>query len=759
MNLRLFIGLVQASVLLVATNASAELQPLPRVSKIAVGGSHVCAIADGGRMFCWGKNTDGQLGVGDWVPRLSASPIQMDAQSVLEIAAGGSHTCALLVGGQVRCWGSNSVGQLGNGDTAPLNSPSSQVELPSPAVSIFADYDISCAVLDSGLAYCWGNNSIGQITSSGVNVNRPTLVDWVGQPVSHIASTGGSICMVFVSGEAKCRGYNDHGQLGSGNPSSPNPSGNVVNPNLPARYVSTAGGEFHNCSVMSDRKLFCWGQVSLGVAQASIYHQPNWVEPLGSSVNSVSATRATVCALTVHGVVNCVGFGFDFDLYGDEGHGKMFGSRTYSPVVGIEEEIVSIDGERLTQCAVARAGRLYCWGDNSNGQLGIGSVDRELLPARIVGVDGAEWLSHGFESACASGVDTGSKCWGGNSYGELGIGSFQQRIAPSEAVEGIHLIRVVTGAYHSCGLDSGKRAFCWGYSAHGRLGVGPNPPLSGASVLNPFPVDILGPGLLSLDIGRWHGCAVDAGGEVFCWGRNGAFQLGATTPSWSDRPIRVEGLREAMVAVVSGFEFQCALTAAGDGYCWGDNSLGQFGSGLGGAVANPTRLPKLVAPIAKLVAGHAHACALLSDRSVWCWGGNAQGQLGLGTTGGSQLPSQVITSDRNVKDISSKYNHTCVVFVSGEVECWGVNSWGRLGDGTEVNRNVPTPVVGLSEAIETVSAGYYSTCGKGQSGVWYCWGRNDVGELGIGGGGARSFAGPVMVESGQLVGLFGDGFE
>ena len=746
-----FFGLA-LSLLTMSGPTKAHLQPLARVSKVAVGGSHVCAIADGGRLFCWGANSDGQLGTGDFANRLSAYPLDFSAGHAHEVAAGARHTCVLLTGGEVRCWGANAVGQLGNGSTAPVNTTSSIVSLPSPALGIFADAESSCAVLNSGQLFCWGSNSRRQIENSPVqNFTLPKWVEWASEPVSRMAGTGSNICAVYASGEAQCKGSGDFGQLGVGTDLQ-NPTGIVINPNPPSRFNIVAGGGTHLCGTMTDNRLYCWGETR----NATLY-QPTWVHALLDPVIAPSATNYSICALTLNGVVKCSGWISDWylELTGEDGKGTLWSGLDYMPVVGIQEEVRLIQGEQLTHCAVTVAGRLYCWGENSGGQLGSGYADRELLPVLIPGLHQSAHLSHGYDHACAAGGGAPSRCWGANIYGELGINSKMQRLMPSEPLVGVELTMVKSGGNHACGLDIEARAFCWGFNSRGRLGLGE---LTGSTSI-PLPVALPGTGLRALDLGRWHGCAVRDTREVFCWGDNQKFQLGVSTPTWSGQPLLVAGLPPNISTVVSGAGFQCAIAEPGDAYCWGENSTGQLRLPPSDPVSAPTRIEGLPAPIRTLVAGTGHACALLADQTVWCWGDNALGQLGLSSTGEPRVATQVLPAEHGVTDISSKNNHTCVLLKSGKVECWGFNGWGRLGDGTEINRSAPTPVAGLAERVTKVIAGYFSTCAKGESGDWYCWGKNEVGELGNGGAGVRSFAELVMVDSDEVDSIFGHGFE
>lgn len=272
---------------------------------------------------------------------------------------------------------------------------------------------------------------------------------------------------------------------------------------------------------------------------------------------------------------------------------------------------------------------------------------------------------------------------------------------------------------------------------------------------------------VAVDAGSNHACAVRANGEVKCWGDNGVGQLGNGATTHSTVPVMVNGISTAKT-VSAGFAHTCVLLANGTVQCWGHNFFGQLGNGT----TTDSSIPVTVSGISaatEVSSGGIHTCALLSNSTVKCWGGNGRGELGNGATNfNSPTPVTVseisnataITTGSNhacalladgtvkcwgnnfstpvtVSEISSAMEvsagsiHTCVLLSNSTVKCWGANFYGQLGNGTTADSAIPVPVNGISTAA-TVSAGHSNTCARLSNGTVKCWGDNAFGELGNG---------------------------
>ena len=233
--------------------------------------------------------------------------------------------------------------------------------------------------------------------------------------------------------------------------------------------------------------------------------------------------------------------------------------------------------------------------------------------------------------------------------------------------------------------------------------------------------------------GDAHTCAELADGSVFCWGWNGAGQLGDGTihTDWFV-PVKVVGLGSAMQAVAARGGHTCALLATGSVSCWGDNEFGQLGDGTTTNRSAPVKVAGLGSPVQAVAAGSDHTCVLLADGSVSCWGWNAYRQLGDGTTMNRSAPVKVVALHSAVQAVAAGSDHTCVLLADGSVSCWGRNGDGQLGDGTTTDWSGPQEVVGLYAGVQAVAAGLHHTCALRVNGTVHCWGRNRDGQLGDG---------------------------
>lgn len=227
-------------------------------------------------------------------------------------------------------------------------------------------------------------------------------------------------------------------------------------------------------------------------------------------------------------------------------------------------------------------------------------------------------------------------------------------------------------------------------------------------------------------------CALGAGGGVECWGENGHGQLGDGTTTHRQTPAGVSGLGSGVASIDAGPLGACAVTTGGGVRCWGDNAQGQLGDGTTTDSTVPVDVTGLGSGVASVSTSGAncnfdanfqsHACAVTAAGGVKCWGGNAKGQLGDGTNTGRTTPVDVVGLASGVVSVAASGCHTCAVTAAGGVKCWGYNRGGRLGDGTDVDRNTPVDVVGLASGIVSVSGGSGRTCALTASGAVKCWG-------------------------------------
>jgi alpha-tubulin suppressor-like RCC1 family protein len=415
------------------------------------------------------------------------------------------------------------------------------------------------------------------------------------------------------------------------------------------------------------------------------------------------------------------------------------------PGVGTADAVAGGDEQA---CALLDAGTVACWGDNMYGELGDGTSTGpetcpggsgdacSTVPVLVNGITTATQISRSANTAhCALLVSGGVDCWGDNSSGELGDGTatgpetcpFGDPCSTTPvSVSGIaDATQIATGGLQSCALLADGTVECWGDNEYGELGIG------------------------------------TASGPDSCSG-----DPCATTP------VAVSGISKATQIAAGGSE-TCALLVGGTVDCWGDNGEGELGDGTStGPETCIQSEPCSTTPVevngitdaTQISAGTEHACALLSDGGLDCWGDNIYGQLGDGTSTGPAACSNLFSNQDGCSTVpvpvsgittametAADGNTSCAVLSAGMVDCWGENQTGELGTGSfsgpetckfDACSTTPVQVSGIDDAAE-VSPGEYLGCALLKGGAVACWGDDEFGALGN--NGTTSSPVPVQV--------------
>ncbi len=357
----------------------------PAFIAIATGATHTCAIVAGGAVRCWGSNGDGELGDGTNTGRLAPVAVSGLGAGVTAIAAGDRFTCALTSGGAVTCWGANGFGQLGDGTTTASNVPVAVSGLSSGVTALSAVHGAhACAATASGVV-CWGRNDAGQL-GDGTTVDRSVPVPAAGVAGGAIALAAGGrhTCVVSAGGGVSCWGSGEMGELGTGtNASSLVP---VAAMGLSSGVVAIAAGHDHTCAVTDAQvtpgfeRAKCWGDNShgeIGIWVVGAYvNAPAQVSGLTSGVTAIAAGENVSCAV-VSGAVKCWGANANHQL----GDGTT-AVRPY-PVTAIAAGATAVAANG-SGCALATDGGARCWGPNGSGQLGDGTTTEAGTPVAVV---------------------------------------------------------------------------------------------------------------------------------------------------------------------------------------------------------------------------------------------------------------------------------------------------------------------------------------------------------------------------------------
>ncbi|MGE0441821.1 MAG: Ig-like domain-containing protein [Gemmatimonadales bacterium] len=677
----------------------------PTGVEAVVGSFHLCASRDDGQAVCWGNNGNRELGRPGSSSRV---PVAVSGgHHLTHLTAGASHTCALDPTGAAWCWGLNLNGQIGDGSTTNRDTPTAVVGH-HVFVGLVAGPSHTCGLTDGGAAWCWGRNFRGQLGNGGTT-DSPVPV-----------AVGGGLM-----------------------------------------FTRLAAGFDATCGLKSDGTAWCWGLASrLGIGQTgggSLELAPVAVNG-GLHFSEIRGGRDSFCGRTEAGTVYC---------WGSNANGEL-GIGTFATAAGEPTAVAgglsfaTLASGLLFYCGTSAPGDLYCWGANSGGQLGDGSIATRREPTRALTSLRFARLSLGERTACGITAQNELYCWGFRDFFALLTDEIDVTQREPALVAGGHTFaRIAAGDQETCGITTGGTTYCWGrtYAA-------------GDPVDRPTPVALGGQALESVAAGADAGCGLSAAGAGFCFGANvnailGTGNLGGGSPV----PVPVAGGLTLSAVSVGGIA--CGLTMPGTLYCWGNLSTAP------GASTQPRAVPGGGA-FASVVTGTAHACMLTAGGAAFCRGSHGFGQLGHGvapcnsTTCAANSDAPVAVAGGHLfSTLAAGGVRSCGVATDGTGYCWGsmplateaagapvavpgtvkfarlavgasatcgigrddgiTYCWGfggLLGIGDNVTRPEPAPIQG--PLLVQISAGRDHTCGITAAGAAWCWGRRTGGQIGDG---------------------------
>ncbi len=330
------------------------------------------------------------------------------------------------------------------------------------------------------------------------------------------------------------------------------------------------------------------------------------------------------------------------------------------------------------RCVVRADGTTWCWGRGWSYQLGNGIAADSELPVEVSTLGtGVVEIALGDTHSCARKSDGSVWCWGFNLWGPVGNGTTETATAPIEITSlNSDVAQIATGKWHTCAVKTDGTLWCWGYNILGQLGV----PSAGQYSTEPIQVGL--DGVIRVYAGAMYSCALTTDRLVWCWGSNHSGAL--ANGGYDDSPTPVLTALPAGTQDVSlGKFFGCALNENGTVWCWGDNYSGalgnnQVGNDPNGSIPTPTQVINLPHRAISIGAGDGHSCAILEDGSLWCWGANTAGQLGLGDTQNRLIPTHVSLPGAAAELIATA-SGTQVILEEGSVYTFGWNQYDQLG--------------------------------------------------------------------------------
>ncbi len=722
---------------------------------ISSGTAHTCGVTDDGNGWCWGDNQSNKLGflngsatpIGVMEPPaaptgLSAtggdSQVNLTWEAVADTDLAGYHVERTLTSG-TEDWTrltTSSLTATNYTDTSAVNNssyayrviavdtrgnesdPSTTAGANTTDTTPPAPTHLGATPGDTHVTLAWDRVTDNDL--AGYHVERATT----GSGFARLTTTP-----VTTTSYGDVTADNDTAYTyrvlavdNAGNESEPSTTADATPKAHRPESTTFSIGDAHSCRIRGGA-LWCWGNNQSGRLGDGTFTSRSVPTRIGSASDwtDISAGGAHSCGIRGEGTAWCWGS----NSSGQLGDGSNVFSRLVPTQVGTATDWTSISASTNHTCGVRSDGTAWCWGINSDGQLGDGTNANRNQPARV-GTD-TSWsaLSASTHHSCGLRADGSAWCWGYNAGGQLGDGSSTNRNTPSRVAGSGDWTTVTLTTTSTCGLRTDGSAWCWG------SGLGTTPAQFGARI-----------DWSSLASGRSHTCGLRTNGTAWCWGNNSDGQLGDGTVEYRAAPVQV-GTQAGWSEVTAGWQHTCGVRE-GAPRCWGYNLDGQLGNGTTGRAFNPVQLGSDT-NWTTIATGSFHGCAIRSSGTLWCWGSNQNGILGTGADPGGPAPRQV-GAGTNWQTMSASTNHTCGTRADGTAWCWGSNFSGELGDGTNTLRNAPTQV-GTDATWADITTGGQHTCGLRANGTVWCWGRNTDGQLGN--GSMIDSSSPVQVGTGS----------
>lgn len=637
-------------------------------------------------------------------------------------------------------------------------------EIQTGWTGVYLGYGNVCA-LQVGALYCWGYNSSGELgmpppasglvsapTRVGTDLWRAITLDPEGYPPA--------ACGIKQDDSLWCWG-------GFAYPA-------TYVPVLVGTGIADVRVHFDNyCALGLDYSLWCWGYNDFGVMGDGTFTPRGYAQPVSGNHQfaSFGITYHLACAVDLQGALWCWGASDVVPGF------SVSGPATTPQRVGSDTDWLDVDVGYDAACARKADRTLWCWGTQPRSgfdDIGAQTTPRELLPGTL-------WRSYTFSTNGACGVsdDDVQWCWGTNTKGALGgdsyygpyarpvssgvqawaslamapettcgvrnrllycwggnwgelfpKGPYRQVNRPYPDLSKTDWVSISGGANHSCAIDAAGDMYCWGKNENGAVGDGTTYDVPERTQIGAGRTWTQASTIFSTGGNESRSCAIDAGGLLWCWGDQTLGALGnGGTIGLALIPENVDAAQRYQ-DVALGAAHGCGVTTAGALRCWGQGAVYRLGNGSQPFYQNPATVGSAL-DWAAVEAGETTSCALKTDRSLWCWGGNVWGEAGQGHVAPVTVPTQV-QPGTVWRSISLHREHVCGIrFDDGSLWCWGYNELGQLGNTAATFDATPKPV-GIDLDWASVATGPKNTFALKSDGSLWAWGDNAGGKLGLG---------------------------
>ena len=707
---------------------AAGIATVNKFPAVACGGFHTSVLMADGTVRTFGRNAEGQLGLGDTTQRVV--PVQVSGIAGATAVAGGRvQTAVLLADGTVRAFGNNTNGQLGVNDTTQRNTPVQVWGISSSAVAVACGDYHTVVISADGTIRTFGRNNNGQL---GVNdtTQRLTPVQVFGISSSATAVAGGQYhtAVLLADGTVRTFGSNSSGQLGI-NVSGGTRQTPVQVFGISSSAVAVACGWYHTVVLLSDGTVRTFGintYGALGVNDTTQRNTPVQVFGISSSATAVACGRYFTAVLLVDGTVRT----FGRNPAGGLGLGDTTSRLTPVQVFGISSSAMAVAAGVEHTAILLSDGTVRTFGYNDSGCLGLGDTASRLTPVQVVSAlsysGGVGKVAGGLRYHAVVLSDGTVRTFGWNNVGQLGVGDTNSRLTPVQVTGITSATAVACGInrYHTAVLLSDKTVRMFGDNSYGQLGVNDT-----TSRLTPVQVlNITSAGAVACGI--QHTAIVLSNGTVMTFGRNFRGELGVNDTTQRNTPVQVLNITSA-TAVACGTFYTIVLLADGTVRTFGSGDQGRHGLGDTTSRLTPVQVAGITSATA-IASGGYHTTVLLADGTVRTFGGGSYGALGINDgTGGARLTPVQVLNITSATVVAAGYYYTALVLSDGTVRTFGYNNFGQLGVNDTTTRQTPVQVFGISSSAVAIGGGYDHVAVILSNGTVRTFGSNNLGQLGV----------------------------